>query len=429
VIEEALVFALGALASGLLALVLFPAFTRRAARLARRDAEARLPRSLAEIAAGKDAVRAEYAVKTARVEADLRQVRKALIEERLARAEEQTDLYALRSEKRAFAAAIEDAERRVDEARAELRAREEALNRAAAERRELERRLVAEADRGREAEDRAEEAARIATEIRVALVAAEARAAALADALQAVQADQEAMDARYAEAEDLVGRRTAELAAATEGHGSRAALEGAVEDLLAERKRLISEAAMLRRERDRARAAMAAQAGPQTLAAVAPEMTAVAPEPEPVVPLPPRSAPAKGRKAVRPPAAAKTAGVLPPAGASNVEAPRSEPMLLPPEPSPTLPASSPPADRPPVVTLDAEPVAASFNFPPLSAPAVVSDDAAVDPAEQARRVDDLARRLKQLRVRNASARSRHEAKPEDASEAPAAALDAAKSGE
>lgn len=174
-IENALVFALGALAAGLLALVLFPAFTRRAARLARRDYEASLPRSLTEIAAARDGVKAAYAARIARVEYELAEARRALTEERTARTGDKSLLDRALIEAAAKTNAYAEAEARTEALRTELRARDEALARIGAERREMERLLQTEAEARRAAEQRAEEAASIATDLRLALAAAEAR--------------------------------------------------------------------------------------------------------------------------------------------------------------------------------------------------------------------------------------------------------------
>ncbi|MDJ0931911.1 MAG: hypothetical protein QNJ43_15185 [Breoghania sp.] len=54
--------------AGLLMLVFGPAVWRRAVRLTRRSFEATSPMSLAEVHASRDQLRAEYAVKTRRLE-------------------------------------------------------------------------------------------------------------------------------------------------------------------------------------------------------------------------------------------------------------------------------------------------------------------------------------------------------------------------
>ncbi len=63
-----MLFALGFLSAALLALAAVPALSRRADRLARKRAEAVFPLSLAEIAADRDHLRAELAVRMRSVE-------------------------------------------------------------------------------------------------------------------------------------------------------------------------------------------------------------------------------------------------------------------------------------------------------------------------------------------------------------------------
>lgn len=63
-----MVFTLGFLVAGLLALAIAPAFWRRAIRLSTRRLEMQVPLSPAEILAGRDLLRAEFAVELRRVE-------------------------------------------------------------------------------------------------------------------------------------------------------------------------------------------------------------------------------------------------------------------------------------------------------------------------------------------------------------------------
>jgi chromosome segregation ATPase len=67
-IETAMIFALGFLVASLLGLLVLPAVNARAARLARRRAEARLPLSPSEIVAERDFLRAQFAVRERRLE-------------------------------------------------------------------------------------------------------------------------------------------------------------------------------------------------------------------------------------------------------------------------------------------------------------------------------------------------------------------------
>jgi len=184
VIENALVFALGVMAAGLLALIVFPAFTARAARLARQDYEARMPRSLAEIAAGRDAVRAEMAARSARIEVELEGVRDKLVDLTLVHADALRQVAGLAAERDALASELSDVQNRLDQTREQLLHSEEGLRLVAADKRELEGRLALQVDRHGEAEQRSSEAEALANEVRLALRDAEARIAALKDTVE-----------------------------------------------------------------------------------------------------------------------------------------------------------------------------------------------------------------------------------------------------
>lgn len=75
VIETVMVFALGFLAASLCALLALPAVNARAARLARRRIEGMFPLSVAEIAAEKDYLKAQFAVAQRRLERQVEAVR------------------------------------------------------------------------------------------------------------------------------------------------------------------------------------------------------------------------------------------------------------------------------------------------------------------------------------------------------------------
>jgi chromosome segregation ATPase len=68
VIEQIMIFAIGVLVAALMALLILPGLSRRAERLARRRVEARLPTSMAQIAAERDQLRAELAIEARKVE-------------------------------------------------------------------------------------------------------------------------------------------------------------------------------------------------------------------------------------------------------------------------------------------------------------------------------------------------------------------------
>lgn len=75
VIETLMIFALGFLAASLGGLLLLPVLNARAARLARRRAEALVPLAPAEIAAERDFLRARFAVQQRRLERTVETVR------------------------------------------------------------------------------------------------------------------------------------------------------------------------------------------------------------------------------------------------------------------------------------------------------------------------------------------------------------------
>ena len=67
-IEQIMIFALGFLVAGILALLVLPLFWRRALRLSRRRVEMQMPLSISEVLADRDRLRAEFAVERCRLE-------------------------------------------------------------------------------------------------------------------------------------------------------------------------------------------------------------------------------------------------------------------------------------------------------------------------------------------------------------------------
>lgn len=80
-LEGVLYFALGFLASGLLALMVAPAIWRRAVVLTRRRLEGSVPLTLNEIQADKDQLRAEFAMSTRRLEMSVEKLREKAAEQ------------------------------------------------------------------------------------------------------------------------------------------------------------------------------------------------------------------------------------------------------------------------------------------------------------------------------------------------------------
>lgn len=179
-IETVLIFLAGVLTAGLFALLLMPAINARAVRLYRRRLDQQLPRSVAEMAAAKDAVRAEMAARTARIEIELDTARQAVAAAELKSSRDRQLARALEAEKVDFEATIAEYEKRLEEARSIARYAHEAVARVDAERRDLQRQVKI---RSMEAEESRDEAESLAADMKMALVEAEARIAVLSETI------------------------------------------------------------------------------------------------------------------------------------------------------------------------------------------------------------------------------------------------------
>src|ERR1700710_1173799 len=98
-IESIMYFALGALAAGLVMLMILPAIWRRAVRLTKKRIEAATPITLAEFRADKDQLRAEFALSTRRLEMNVEQLRKRLAEQLGDASRKKSDISNLRGER------------------------------------------------------------------------------------------------------------------------------------------------------------------------------------------------------------------------------------------------------------------------------------------------------------------------------------------
>lgn len=179
-IETVLIFLAGMLTAGLGALLLMPAINSRAVRLYRRRLDQQLPRSVAEMAAAKDAIRAEMAARMARIEVELDAARQAVARAELQSSVDRRLARALEAEKVSFEATIADYEKRLDEAHSIARYAHEAVARVDAERRDLQRQVSV---RAMEAETSRDEAESLAADMKMALVEAEARIAVLSETI------------------------------------------------------------------------------------------------------------------------------------------------------------------------------------------------------------------------------------------------------
>lgn len=134
-----MIFALGVLSAGLLTLLFLPAIWRRAQRLSRRRLEQSLPLSMAEVAAERDQLRAEFAIERRRIE----QANEALVETRARDLSElgrrgariaalAGEVETLGARARALEASLGDAQRRAGEAEGALFALEKEVQDSAA---------------------------------------------------------------------------------------------------------------------------------------------------------------------------------------------------------------------------------------------------------------------------------------------------------
>lgn len=124
-IENVMYFALGALISALLALIVLPAVWRRAVRLTKRRIEAATPMTMAEFRADKDQLRAQFALATRRLEMQVEQLRARLAEELSDAGTRQADLASIKAERETHLAVT----RQLEERQAELREEVSALER------------------------------------------------------------------------------------------------------------------------------------------------------------------------------------------------------------------------------------------------------------------------------------------------------------
>jgi chromosome segregation ATPase len=133
VIEAGMYFALGLATAGLLALMIAPMLWRRAAARTRSQIEHAVPRTLGEIQADKDQLRAEFAMSTRRLETSVERLR-LKAGEHLAEINEKRELLKRLAEEQANRIkAVEELEAREGELQKVLQRREERLSDTAAE--------------------------------------------------------------------------------------------------------------------------------------------------------------------------------------------------------------------------------------------------------------------------------------------------------
>jgi len=129
VIQSILFFSLGFLCAGFLALMVAPAIWRRAVALTRRRIEASVPLSLGEIQADKDRMRAEFAMSTRRLEMSIKAFREKAAAQVIEINRNREELKRLAGERKEKNQAISEIEAKGSELRADLRQKEDQLER------------------------------------------------------------------------------------------------------------------------------------------------------------------------------------------------------------------------------------------------------------------------------------------------------------
>lgn len=125
--QSSLVFVLGFLSAGFIALVVAPMVWRRAVALTRRRIEASVPLTLTEIQADKDRMRAEFAMATRRLEINFKNFREKAAAQIVEINRNREELKQLMSERQERHEALTRLEVQAGEIRSELRRREDEL--------------------------------------------------------------------------------------------------------------------------------------------------------------------------------------------------------------------------------------------------------------------------------------------------------------
>lgn len=229
-IESALFFALGFLCAGFLTLMIAPAVWRRAVHLTRRRIEATVPLTLNEITAGKDKVRAEFAMTARRLEMRVAGLQERNNEQMVEVARSRGDLKRMAAERDGLNAVIARLEADGAGLRARLEEREEELRQSALQLAETNQALDAQAAENRRLNGLYEEATYTASARQIDLVARESDVEKLADDVSRMKAEQRELERRLAEAAGEAKAAAASLAAEKQ---RAAELERKIERLLA----------------------------------------------------------------------------------------------------------------------------------------------------------------------------------------------------
>lgn len=202
-IESAMYFGLGFLASGLLGLIVLHFAWQQATRLTRQRVEAAVPLNLEEIRADKDRMRAEFALKNRKLEKLLEDAQAENARHRLELDTNSEFMRTMVAERDAKADNVVELESRGDELRQSLRTREDELVRTSAALREAERTL----------KSRTEETAELREKLASSVVAPEPGSKEESSLLSGLQSDLASRVAALSDAEKRIATLEDENAA------------------------------------------------------------------------------------------------------------------------------------------------------------------------------------------------------------------------
>lgn len=213
-IEAAMYFALGALAAGLLGLLLVPIVVRRAARLTQRRIEGSIPLSLDEIRAEKDQLRAEFALSTRRLELSVEELKKRAADQLFEIGKKRETIQMLGAERDDKIAAIVDLENREGDLRRTILQKEEEIAQVSRNLREVQRTLDMRSEDLKRVEERYAETRSDFDGQKVELVARSTQMDALRDEVATLRMERTADRARLVAAEARAEERAGEIAEA-----------------------------------------------------------------------------------------------------------------------------------------------------------------------------------------------------------------------
>ena len=214
-IQSILFFALGFLTAGFLALLIAPAAVRRAEALTRKRVEASVPLTLEEIQADKDRMRAEYAMSARRLEISAKSLREK-------NAAQVIEIGRGREEIKALSAELAEKNRRIAEFetgsegfRAELRRREDELEKLSAKLADAEEELKQKAEEVEKLGRMYDEASFSSSSRQIDLVARESELEQLGNEADLLRSRAAEAERRLQEAEGEAARLRDELARKT----------------------------------------------------------------------------------------------------------------------------------------------------------------------------------------------------------------------